>query len=432
MTLSCRLSGRPGTRLRPASWQAAVVVAALALGLCGGSPRPSGAVEVPDVVAQWPAITDQPALTDDAIARFIKANDVAEHLRRQAQERYIEEMPSYAHPQRAGSDPLAGVDFRTAVDGWKRLTAGIEADACSRAGVSYDEYRSVYKRLLQVNELIELQVQIGAKREAVGKLAQRDLGAVAQEQFRAQRQLEQRETRNAIARLEARRAQLVQRRKERRTRERQQAARRLERIPDEEQRLHIRIGQLRQLTEREQAILDAQAGALTQRRDAEAKGWVDPSADSEAEARQVRESVESKIARLDAEIARAEEQLAQLATERRALAAARAHRPPTPAPSEEERRLAGQINEQTQRLKALDEQINHGATPEELAPLVARLQARLRAEVQALAELEKRMDSATMRQAQRDAPVVLPHASELRAYGSAIIFEPPPVTKPRR
>jgi len=384
--------------------------AAIAVLILGGSVRAASraaGAEIPAAVAQWPPVTERPALTEAELAGFIKANTIAEDLRQQAEERYVSKLPSYSRPGSRGRGTLAGVDFAAAVAEWERLTSGIEANACATAEVSYDEYRSIYKRLVQVNELIELQLKIAGKREAVGRLAQRDLRDLAQEQLRAQRQLEQGETRSLIESLDARRARLAQRRHDGQAREERRAAGRLKRIPGEEQQLQARIAQFHRLIERERQTLALHDGPPAHR---------------------MRDEGASKIARLDAEIARAERRLTQLAAEREALERAleQANQPGTRGqPTAEERELARQINAQQERLQQLAKQIEEGATEDELASLAARLRDKLRDEVHALAALEKRLDTPTMGQAHRDVEIVRRHAPSLTAFGSPIIFQPP-------
>jgi hypothetical protein len=405
--------------MHPRPLHLAAVVLLLTFGPCGNR-SPSNAAEVPESVAQWPPVTDRPALTQDEIARFIKANAVAEEMRARAEERFIAELPSYATPGVGARDPMGGIDLLAAMKESARLTTGIEADACTRVGVPYDEYRSVYKRLLQVNDLTLLQAKIDHKRRSIARLTEPSLAVVAREQLRAQRELEEREIQGDIAQLEKRRVNRVRLREDAARRKQRQLASRSERLPAQEDELRQRIGRLREMLTHERSVLAAHERGSIHRDAAEAAGGP-PSDDRRAA--QAQEVIAAKIARLEREIERLEQRRARLAAESHELEPAT--QPDTTTQTAEELELARQITARRQEAYALAEKIAGGGTDAEVAERVAQLRQRIEDERREVAGLEQALDTPAMRQAQRDYPTVMRNAASLKAFGNPIILQLP-------
>jgi len=382
---------------------------------------PCAAADVPPAVAAWPAVTDRPALTDEEIGRFSTANAVAETLRQQAEQRFIAELPS--HETRGRGEPQ--IDVLSALRAADRLTAGIEEDACSRTGVSFDEYRSVYRRLLQVNALIALQQAIAAKRAHIADFERKDLRELAEAQLRFDRERQLRDIQGAVEQLERRRATRRHIEQETRSRAEQRVTRRLQRIPVEQEKLRTRMDQFGPMLEHERRLLATHLEAQTQRRAAVATGRMDPAASTQQEARaeQSRQAIEAKIERLESDLARSARRLAELETERQELERQRGAHPTAPVATDAAE-LALEIRRQQQRADALADVIRRGGSDTDLRPLIAHLEQQLAQERFELRCLEHTARTAEMQQAQRDLDVVLRHIAALQYFGRPIVTAP--------
>ena len=387
-------------------------------------PPAARARDLPVGAEAWPAVTDRPALTDADIARFLKANAVAEDLRRAAEERFAAELPKYETGTGNSRDPLSGIDFLRAFEAFERGRSGIEAAACSQAGVPLAEYESTYKRLLQVNDLTILDARAAATRDAIARLAESNLHTMAQEQFRFDRQRQRHDLEMEVAQLEQWRARTRRLREGQGERERARITDRLRRLPDQEQKLRDRIEKYRTVRDYERGMIDRRAGTARDSRPPEGAGTalaVDP------HTRQFEEVAAAKLDRVDTEISRTEARLAQLATERHDLEAALAALPApgTQEPTDTERDLAAQIEQLSRQMDQFHVQIDAGGSAADVDPLVKALRAQRVEQEHQLGEIEHQLDKPVMRQAQRDRAAAVRHAKELIAYGTPILIELP-------
>ncbi|MCK6553534.1 hypothetical protein L6Q96_02940 [Candidatus Binatia bacterium] len=380
---------------------------------------------------KWPAVTDRAALSEADVALFLKANAVAEELRHAAEERFVADLPRYETGRGNSRDPLSGIDFVRAIEAVERARAGIEAAACEKTGVPLAEYQSTYKRLLQVNDLTLLEVRTATTRESVARLAEDNLNAMAEEAYRFQRQRERQDLQAEAAQLAQRRTRSHQLREGQRKRERARIEDRLRRLPGQEQKLRDRLAMYGQVRDHQRGIVDRHTAAVRDRQRAAAAGVIPAAPDDRQEA-QIATAVAAKTTRLDTEIDRTEKRLAQLAFERHELEAALARLPPAgeQEPDDDERDLEAQLADLDRKIAALDAQIEHGGSADELAPLVATLRAQSADKRHELAQLERELDTPAMRQAERDRPLARRHTHDLVASGTPILVELPPAAQP--
>lgn len=146
----------------------------------------------PDIELEYPfpnnnmqPITNQPALTEKQLADFIKANTVAEKLKKQAMEEFISQPKPKGMDKRQAGCASAALNLMLGdyLVMMLEKTKGLEKEACQETGISLELYQSVLQRIFQINKLMEIEAAQTIKQAAVAELTQQDIKQVAQEQF---------------------------------------------------------------------------------------------------------------------------------------------------------------------------------------------------------------------------------------------------------
>lgn len=387
--------------------------------------------DLPAGAESWPTVVDREALTDHEMARFLAANEIAEELRQAAEDRFAADLPRYDTGRGDSRSALSGIDFLRALEGAEQVRAGIEEEACRRAGVPLAEYESIYKRLLQINDLTVLELRIAGVREALAPLAEGDLQARAQEHFRFELQRQRHDLELEKAQIEQWRTRAQQLSEGQEQRERARILYRLRRLPGQEAKLHDRLEKYRAVRDYERGVVNRRTSAV---QDAQPLGVVGavPVLATKPEAAQFGALATEKLDRIDAEITHTEERLAQIAAERHELEAALAELPKAAAPEsgESESQYIAQIADLDRQVEQLDAQLATGAGAAEIGPLVSALRSQRVERQQDLARLERQRATPVMQQAQRDRPVAHRHVQDLVAWGTPILIESP-ATLPR-
>jgi hypothetical protein len=382
----------------------------------------ASAADLPDGAQDWPAVVGRPALTEDEVARFLLANAVAEEMRQQAEDQLVADLPAYDRPGEGHRDPLAGMDFLGALAHAQRLTAGLEARACERAGIPFPQYRDTYKRLLQVNELTLLQLRIDGKRQTIGQLTASDIDTLAAEQLRFRSRWERDELAAELARLGKQRARADEIRSATVERRRRSLETRLQQLPQRQAALQQRLGQLEQARDHQQATLETAARVRREQHAAAAAGRVTAEIDHTGG-----ETMRSKADRLQDSIDDIQRRLDRLAGERSELQAALAELDASSAAAipEADPQMEREGEPLRQRIGALDAELARAPSSAEIKPLAAQLQQRLDEERGQLADLERQLQTPVMLQAQRDRDVAMRRAASLTASGTPILIEVP-------
>ncbi|MGH0029431.1 MAG: hypothetical protein ACQGVC_06550 [Myxococcota bacterium] len=358
-------------------------LAALLAALWWAAPAPAQEPDAPGLAAPL-RVTDQPALSDAELARFVAVNRLAEPRRVAASEALF---ARHLEPE----DAALGAALLSVLGGLEEEAGTINREACRQAGIACDEYADLGRRILQVNDLGWLELREQALADRSRRLDQARHADPRERALEAWQALHEVRTRTYAFAAEG----VEQRLEARADAKRYQRVRRAERAQERLARMEgvrRQVDDLRALRAERERLLDDPRFAAS------------------------RASIEHDVAQLDHVIARLER---KLAPHQRA-----ATRPPgaDETVDENDPRLA-------QARQALEEQQARQPTEAELREIERGMRERQRREEREIAAerdaVTRLLASPAMAQARRDRPAVEARLADLVYLGRPLVTPTP-------
>ncbi|MBU1693511.1 MAG: hypothetical protein KKC51_06060 [Verrucomicrobia bacterium] len=354
------------------------------------------------------SVTGLPALTDADMAVFIKVNDMAEPMRKQAVEDFFAGLKEQApqDPEKgAGGKEEWAADFRSALSGALGAEADADKAACEKAGVDYREFKALLQRIRQVRMLAEMEDELGSKRQRrldfVVNVEAKGARRIAEEGFEFLADMERGTLEGHVAEEKEKNRQDAELRAKKRVRTNENRTESLDQMARKAQKDREMIETLRRVIEERRALL---ADPI----------WQHRRADIEAEIKEMEGIIKKREAVTAKRAQRREQTEAHLAGE------------PTRQDEIAEKLAAERLERAEEALRVYDAQ---KASGELLEKQIRQIEQELATSREDLAIIEDQIatmkEDPVIQQALRDRPAVLRRADSLVVSGGRLI-EPIP------